>query len=158
MILQVSSIAATVDEPLEIRATGLTPGERITLRLSLLEPYLPWQSEAEFIADGAGVVDLSSHSSAGGFYEIADPMGLFWSMRLPPATHAQLIKGEIAADPRWTVDRDAHMSLSAESNDGESVETELVRRHLIAGVKRTPVREQGLVGTCSAIQDNAARQ
>lgn len=38
MILQVSLLAARVDEALDIRVTGLTPGERSTLRLSLLEP------------------------------------------------------------------------------------------------------------------------
>ncbi|HKN00779.1 MAG TPA: acyl-CoA thioesterase/BAAT N-terminal domain-containing protein [Candidatus Binataceae bacterium] len=106
MNLQVSLLDSTVDQSLEIRASGLAPEERVTLRLSLLKPHLPWQSEAKFVANDAGMIDLAHDAPARGSYEDADPMGLIWSMRLPLPIHEKLLKGEIAPDPRWGVERD----------------------------------------------------
>lgn len=146
MKLQVSMLDSTVDQPLDICADGFAPGERVTIRLSSIEPHLPWQSEAEFVADGAGVVDLSRDAPTRGSYEGADPMGLFWSMSLPPPIYEKLMKGEIAPDPRWGVAHELHLLLSAEAG-GKKASTEMIRRYMTANVTRTEVREQGVVGT-----------
>jgi dienelactone hydrolase len=147
MILQVSMLDSTLDQPLEILAYGLAPGERVTLRLSMLEPHLPWQSEAEFIANGAGAIDLSRDAPVSGSYDDADAMGLIWSMRLPSPIHEKLMRGEIALDPRWGVEHGLHLSLSAEAGGQKHATTELIRRYMTADVTRTPLREQGVVGT-----------
>jgi dienelactone hydrolase len=145
MILQVNMLDTTVDQPLEMRASGLSPGERVTMRLSSIEPHLQWQSAAEFVADDAGEIDLSQDAPVSGSYDGADPMGLFWSMLLPPETYAKLMRGEIAPDPRWGVEHEIHLSLSAEAHTRAS--TELIRRFITANVKRTAIRERGVVGT-----------
>lgn len=145
MILQVSMLDSTVDQQLEIRASGFSPGERVTMRLSLVEPHLPWQSEAEFVADDAGTIGLSRDAPVSGSYDGADPMGLFWSMELPPQTYAKLMRGEIAPDPRWGVEHEMHLSLSAEAQTRAS--TELIRRYMTATLTRTAIREHGVVGT-----------
>ena len=44
-----------------------------------------WKSEASFLADASGAVDLTSHESLGGTYRGVSAMGLFWSMSLDGA-------------------------------------------------------------------------
>lgn len=71
-----------VDEEVRIRVRGLGPGEKIRLRASAAQgDHQRWEAEAEFRADDRGVIDLSSQAPEQGPYEVADPMGLLWSMR-----------------------------------------------------------------------------
>ena len=70
---------ARLDELVHIQVTGADPGAPLRLRLRC-EAFKA-EAIADFLADGAGTVDVSSQAPASGDYEGVDPAGLFWSAR-----------------------------------------------------------------------------
>lgn len=88
--------AQTLDgDSLSIRATGLTPGARVTIHLQSTgvrddgapEPYY---SSATYVADPQGTVDLAQSAPVDGDYTGADLHGLFWSQHSLTADSAGL--------------------------------------------------------------------
>jgi dienelactone hydrolase len=73
----VDPLEAPLDSPVDIRVTGLPPESRATISLTTGDRC----SEAVFVADERGVVDLTRHAPVAGDYSGVDPMGLFWSLR-----------------------------------------------------------------------------
>ncbi|MBX7265813.1 acyl-CoA thioesterase/BAAT N-terminal domain-containing protein [Micromonospora sp. Llam7] len=73
--------AALADEPVRVRVGGLAAGERVVVSAEA-EEYSgrSWRSEAIFVADANGTVDVSRDAPVEGSYSGVDPMGLFWSM------------------------------------------------------------------------------
>lgn len=70
------------DEQTAIRASGLKPNERVTIQASLVDGADEhWSSQAEFIADAQGTVDVSHQSPSKGSYNEVSAMGLIWSMK-----------------------------------------------------------------------------
>jgi dienelactone hydrolase len=70
-----------VDEAAVIRASGLEPDEHITIKAELTDAASQsWSSQAEFVADAQGNVDLSRQAPVKGSYSEASAMGLVWSM------------------------------------------------------------------------------
>jgi len=70
------------DETAAIRVTGCQPGSRVTIQADLADGGgHPWTSEAEFVADSSGAVDLSTQAPVKGSYREVSAMGLIWSMR-----------------------------------------------------------------------------
>lgn len=67
-------------EPLQLAVAGLKPGTEITLRASRLHRGKPFQSEARFVADARGRVDLGAQAPLAGSYSGIDGRGLFWAM------------------------------------------------------------------------------
>ncbi|WP_143022516.1 acyl-CoA thioester hydrolase/BAAT C-terminal domain-containing protein [Lentzea jiangxiensis] len=118
---------APLDQPVEARVVGLEPGQTITVQLSTGERA----SHAVFDADDHGVVDLTRHAPVEGSYRGVDPMGLFWSLE------------RTGGKPGPTV-------LSVEGV-GDRV---LDRLAVPEGVERQEVRENGLVGTLFAPEDD----
>jgi dienelactone hydrolase len=58
-----------VDQPVDVRVTGLRPKQKVLLAASARDRLgVAWRSQLSFVADRAGVVDTRSH------------MKLFWSM------------------------------------------------------------------------------
>jgi len=79
--LQVSPSQVLMDEPAVISATGLQPGERVAVRAELTDGAgVQWTSQADFIADGQGAVDVSKQAPKDGSYKEVSAMGLIWSM------------------------------------------------------------------------------
>lgn len=80
--LEVVPDRVMVDQSATIRATGLQPNERVTIRADLIDGAdSQWGSQAEFIADAQGVVDTSQAAPVAGSYKKdASAMGLVWSM------------------------------------------------------------------------------
>lgn len=71
-----------VDDAVAIRASGLQPGERVTIQAGLTDGASePWTSEAQFVADAQGAVDSSMQAPVGGSYKEVSGPGLIWSMR-----------------------------------------------------------------------------
>ena len=110
---------APLDTVLEVRVVDLPPDERVEVCATTGD----WSSSAVFLADERGVVDLTRHAPVGGGYSGVDPMGLFWSMtptgERPGPTLIEVVGvGKVELD-RLTVPD---------------------------GVRRTEVRENGLVG------------
>ena len=118
---------APLDQPVDIVVVGLKPGQPITVQLSTGDRA----SHAVFTADDRGVVDLTRHAPADGSYHGVDPMGLFWSLE-------------------HTGGKPAPMCLSVEGV-GDRV---LKRLTVPEGVERQEVRENGLVGTLFAPEDD----
>ena len=72
---------ALADEVVKIQVVGLAPGQTVTLKASLRDDLdQRWESYATFLSDGNGIVDVTTQAPISGTYDIADPMGLFWSM------------------------------------------------------------------------------
>src|ERR1039458_9389233 len=70
-----------VDESASIRASGLQPNQRVTIRAELVDGAdVRWTSEAEFVADGQGRIDTSRHPALAGSYKGVSASGLIWSM------------------------------------------------------------------------------
>ncbi|MDQ6883871.1 MAG: acyl-CoA thioesterase/BAAT N-terminal domain-containing protein, partial [Candidatus Dormibacteraeota bacterium] len=79
--INVSPIRGTVDEPLQITISGLTPHQTtiIQARTTDGQGYV-WASTASFDADAHGALDLGKAAPKSGTYRDADAMGLFRSL------------------------------------------------------------------------------
>ncbi len=79
-------------DPLHLAIEGAQPGARLTLRASRIVSSdwgtRPFQSQAVFVADAAGRVDVDTQAPVEGSYARVDARGLFWSMRPASATTA----------------------------------------------------------------------
>jgi dienelactone hydrolase len=96
-VLEVTPDSSLLDEPVRIRVTGLSPGQRVELTASMTGPDgQRWSSEATFVADRDGVVDLDRDAPESGDYTGVDGMGLIAAMT-PEATPSP--SAEASADP-----------------------------------------------------------
>ncbi|WP_053721984.1 acyl-CoA thioester hydrolase/BAAT C-terminal domain-containing protein [Saccharothrix sp. NRRL B-16348] len=111
--------SAPLDAVLEVRVVDLPPDERVTVSASTGD----WSSSAVFLADERGVVDLTRHAPVEGDYSGVDPMGLFWSMTRTGESAGPALVEVVGVG-----------------------KVELDRRTVPEGVRRTEVRENGLVG------------
>lgn len=130
-----------VDESFRIVVSGLAPQAVVTLRVRSGANDNPWTSSAAFTADAAGRVDVARMAPDAGSYTDVDPMGLFWSASRVSVDEAGLfdkVKNAATAES-WT--------LSAETGGAVVATTTIRRRALAAGVRVTPVRDKGLVGS-----------
>jgi dienelactone hydrolase len=74
--------ASLFDQPVHFQVTGLSAGERVTLRLSSADLKRGlWSSQATFTADGRGHLDLDRSPALSGSYQGVNPMGLIESMQ-----------------------------------------------------------------------------
>lgn len=81
--LEVSPTDALIDEPLSIRLTSFSAGDRATLWISFTDAdNSRWLSYGRFEADEMGVIDPADRAPLTGTYEGRDPIGLLWSRRL----------------------------------------------------------------------------
>ncbi len=138
--LVVAPSPALVDEPVIIRLTGGLPGAAVTIRASMRDAFggRLWESHATFEADHNGTIDIATQRPVRGTYQDADPRGLFWSMWLSTPDHPRL---------PWTGAAPLATDLAAEVDGTVVAAARLTRSFTSPGVARTPVREDGLVGT-----------
>jgi dienelactone hydrolase len=128
------------DQPIAIRVRECPPGAAVTVRAVALDDLQHrWESSAVFIADASGGVDVSQQPVQSGSYPGKDAMGLFWSMRLDPAIVER--SPFIKTQPTPMV-----VTISAEQA-GETASIEVTRCLIGRGVRRSEIREQGLVAT-----------
>ena len=109
-----------------VRASGLVPGEVVTLA-SLMDP---WRAEVKFRAATDGTIDTGRDAPMEGSYAGVDPDGLFWSMDTTPFMFAK------SADVTYTLLRAAEVLAVAK----------LDRSQRVGGYTQTEVTEGGLVG------------
>ncbi|MFH1681481.1 MAG: acyl-CoA thioester hydrolase/BAAT C-terminal domain-containing protein [Candidatus Eisenbacteria bacterium] len=83
-LIELSAGEVLHDEEVRIVVAGCGPWQRVTLRLSSSFRGKPFVSEAAFISDVNGRVDVAARAPVAGSYSGVDPMGLFWSMREAP--------------------------------------------------------------------------
>lgn len=137
--IRVTPDKALVDEVVSVSITGLTQGQAATVKATLTDNHgIVWRSEAEFIADRKGVVDLNRHAPSRGGYTGVDPMGLFWSMNIQPGQPESHAQAQTFLAP-------VTMKFDLEI-DGKTVNSAtLTRLYVASGVKSLEVRDVGLV-------------
>ncbi len=137
--LQVTPDRALLDETVAIRALGLEPGERITLRSELTDGGgVRWSAQADFVADAQGTADVSQQAPAGGSYKEVSPMGLIWSM-MPAAKNVSSYQPPPNLAPQIV---DFQLLRKGQKIAGAQLEQASVAQ----GVGRIPVNEGGLRG------------
>lgn len=68
-------------KPIDIKAIDLPPNKRLVVELNAIDAKSnAWKSEAIYLSDARGSIDLTQQASIGGDYLGIHPMGLFWSM------------------------------------------------------------------------------
>jgi dienelactone hydrolase len=131
---------ALVDTPIRIEVRAFPPREPVTLTVVQTFPSgSSWQSQATFLADENGSVDVAHQAPVAGSYDGASPMGLFWSAERLPS------KAQPAAG--GTVIQPIHVLLEARSGAAARAELTIERRAAGPGVTRHPLRLEGLLGT-----------
>jgi len=79
--LLVQPAQVMTDQVADVRATGLAAGAHVVIRAELVDGEgHPWNSQAEFVADASGTVDLATQAPVKGSYKSVSAMGLVWSM------------------------------------------------------------------------------
>jgi len=129
------------DEPVKIRLSGFPPLRAVTLRASAIDGLgRGWSSEAAFITDANGIVDLDGEAPRSGSYRTADSNGLLWSMCLDPNVQERTAFAVVRPN-------DVKVSLTAEVDGATTATAELVRQFTTSEIAREDVRVDGLVGT-----------
>lgn len=123
--------------PLELRVTGLPPGEAVTLGATALVDDVRYVSEADFVADADGTIDLSTTAPTSGSWSTADPMGPFWSMT-----------GSTRRPELSIFDEPYDVDLTVTDSSGTDLSRLTTTRPGTApGVETRPVEDGGFVGT-----------
>ena len=130
---------ALLDAPFALRIEGLEPGAPI--RLCVRAETLKARASAEFIADGAGTVDVAAHAPHAGDYEGVDAAGLLWSARLDDGADLISMLAALTAGAPLTY------SVAMESAGTEISRTVFTRRLVAADVQRTEVHDGRVRGT-----------
>ena len=137
--IEVHPAKTLIDEPITIRLLGFKANHPVTLHVRMGQS---WSSYATFLTDAQGGVNIGSQPPLTGTYDRADPMGLVWSMALPPDMEFQP-----AAMPVLSPHAVLVVHLEAEV-DGVPVASVQVERQLVApDVTRQEIRQDGLVAT-----------
>ena len=138
--LEVVPARIMADEAAAIRATGLEPNERVTIRAELTDGGAQgWASQADFVADAQGAVDASKLAPVAGSYKAVSAMGLIWSM-MPVTKKVSIYMATRNLGPQTV---DFHLLRQGK----ELANAHLEQVTLAAGVERFPVHEDGLRGT-----------
>jgi dienelactone hydrolase len=135
--IEIMPFATLVDEPVHIRATGFPAEQHVLLRAHLPTEFGGLESFALFQTDGTGCIDVARAVPLRGTYEVADPMGLFWSMTKVERTSSAVSAG-LLGTVTLTAEVEGKVEASASCQRSWYVE---------ASMTRVSVRERGLVGT-----------
>lgn len=138
--LRVAPEVGLLDEDVEVTVEGAAPHDVVTLRARATDDAgRAWVSEAVFVADELGRVDVAKAAPLDGSFGCVDPMGLFWSM-VPEDGQAPSPFAKESAEP-VVVAIEAH-------DDGGLAATVGVRRLLAGpGVTAVPLELPGVEGT-----------
>lgn len=141
----VSAPVALADQAIDIRVTGLEPGEQVTVDSTNLDAYNErWRASATFAVGQTGTVDLGTEAPVSGSYQGVDPMGLFWSMQAPVGA---VLIGDLPKRPQSSP---AYQVTFTAIADGRHVAATTVTRVLVArGVadRQLTVRQNRVIGT-----------
>ena len=125
-----------VDHQVRVSVSGLAPGTRVAVRLTIGRGDGTLASQASFVADEHGRVRLWAQSPIAGDYTGTDAMGLFLAAR-----HVSL---SVPPNLEYWAERD---ELTADVDGATVASATLIRRYLRRSGRATAVREDGLIGT-----------
>lgn len=139
--VEVNNQNALVDEVVFISITGAKPGEKISVHstLKIAEDDV-WESQLVFQADEKGQVQFATATPVEGPYSDPHPMGFLWAM-----SHTQ-IPGELPK-PCLKPAPPQHIEITANGENTQQGELCLTRHYVADGVRRSEIRDSGLVGT-----------
>jgi pimeloyl-ACP methyl ester carboxylesterase len=139
-VFSIDPVDALADEPRRIVVSGLSPDELVAISARTeRSPGVSWMSQATFMADAQGVIDLTRDAPVGGDYAEVAAMGLIWSQQPVGSANQELFPDDVM-QPLRTM-------LTATTTSGGQVQSELVQRFAAPGVERREIRDDGLVGT-----------
>ncbi|MFL9925692.1 acyl-CoA thioesterase/bile acid-CoA:amino acid N-acyltransferase family protein [Herbaspirillum lusitanum] len=133
---------ALIDVPPRIVVRGAAPGAEVLVRSRTLRNGVVWSSQASFIADAQGEVDLAvtapAAQLAGNSYQVVSATGLLWSQQPEQAGQRE----QFHRDVQQPLETQLHAV-----SQGHAAQATLTQRLCAEGVTRTEIRERGLVGT-----------
>lgn len=139
-VFSVDPVNGLIDEPRRIVVSGLVPDELVAISGRTERARgVTWMSQATFMADAEGMVDLTRDAPVGGDYAEVAAMGLIWSQQPVDSTSAELFPDDVM-QPLQTM-------LTVETSTGVKAEASLSQGFAAAGVERREIRQDGLVGT-----------
>ncbi|WP_269931958.1 acyl-CoA thioesterase/BAAT N-terminal domain-containing protein [Aminobacter sp. HY435] len=139
-VLFIDPVDGLIDEPRRIVVSGLAADELVAISARTERARgVVWMSQATFMADAQGVVDLTRDAPVGGDYAEVSAMGLIWSQQPVDSTSAELFADDVMQPLETT--------LSAETAAGARAEAKLFQGFAAPGVERQEIRADGLVGT-----------
>ena len=142
--IMITPASALIDEQVQIILSGFTPNVRVTLHVYTQDDAnKEWTSQATFITDENGTLDVSTQPPVAGTYQGADAMGLFWSLHL---TQPQA-KKQSPLFVKTKLSTPTIITFTATIDEEIVATTQAERLHIAQGVTEIPVRENGLVGT-----------
>jgi len=137
--LAVTPERVLVDEGIQIRASGLKPGERVAILAALTDGAgARWDARADFVADDEGTVDVTKQAPVAGAYRELSPMGLIWYM-MPAQKNVSAY-----AAPRDLAPQAIEFHLLR--NGQEVARTNLEQDAVADGVRQIPVHDGMLRG------------
>ncbi len=117
-VFSIDAVDGLIDEPRRIVVSGLAPDELVAISARTERSRgVTWMSQATFMADGQGVVDLTRDAPVGGDYAEVSAMGLIWSQQPVDSSSAELFADDVMQPLRTT--------LIAETADGVRAEARL---------------------------------
>jgi dienelactone hydrolase len=142
--LSVTPERALIDEPLDVRVTGVDPGQQVELLAEFPFRETGARGRVTFEADEEGVVDPSEQAPVAGDYEGVRPMGLVEFAHTGIEDVAPDTDASEATD--GDTDRTFPLTITARVG-GDAVATGTVERVLLPdGVERQRIDDADLVG------------
>lgn len=141
--LTVQPANGLIDEPVSIRLENFSPNQSVTIWARFQDDAGQiWQSEASFVTDPYGNVDVSTQVPWSGSYRKADPMGLFWS-----AMPEERKEGDVPAPftNRWL--NPILVTFEARIQGSVIARAQIERLRVFPEVIRKTVEENEFVGT-----------
>jgi len=131
--LEVNPARILFDQSPVIRASALEPREHITIHADLLDGAdHPWRSQAEFIADDRGVVDVTKQAPVKGSYKKVSAPGLIWAM-IPAGKNIEIYRAPAKFAPQIV-----HFKLVKNGQTISATDLELLS--IADGTKRVEVK------------------
>ncbi|XP_034726403.1 bile acid-CoA:amino acid N-acyltransferase-like [Etheostoma cragini] len=149
-VLTAAPVRALMDEQISIKGSFLPPECPVTVcaQMHSDEGDL-WEAFAHYHTNADGTINLSKDHSVGGSYLGCEPMGLFWGLQPAPGAREglRLRKKNVETPYKMLLSlMEGHVSPSKrQSNELAAVITE--RWYMAPGVRRTEIRQDGVVGT-----------
>ncbi|XP_059165411.1 bile acid-CoA:amino acid N-acyltransferase-like [Physella acuta] len=150
--IKLSKDAVLIDEKVKIEVTGLGSGQKVTIQACFSEGDKTFGSCGHYVADQNGNVDTFRDICLGGTYSGLNPMGLFTSASTTPGIKpGRLIKSDVMTPYEVTLAvHDGFIKFNQLSWSDQLpclVSCVLLRSYTAPGVRRFPVRENGIYGT-----------
>ncbi|KAM3936662.1 acyl-coenzyme A amino acid N-acyltransferase 1-like [Leptodactylus fuscus] len=145
--LKVSPEISLVDEPVKIQVCGLPPEQIITLRAWLQdEKGRIFHSQAVYVSDTEGKVDLEHSPATGGDFYGVCPMGLFWALK-SSSPFQRLRKCDVMGSPFHVhLEVYSHLEFTPFPEKPPAATTSVERWSVSPGVQRLEVRQGRIRG------------